>query len=117
MKKKVFISFLKPPVGTSFYLEGIRIALGILSGDESHEVTVAYFGKGVRCALRDVDASYTQSMLDLLRKEIAGGHFYVEKESLDSEHISEKELGETFTTLPRKRLHEIMASADVTFSF
>jgi sulfur relay (sulfurtransferase) DsrF/TusC family protein len=117
MKKSVFVSFLKPPISTSFHLEGIRIALGILSGDEDHEVTVAYMGRGARCALRGVDASYTKGMLDLLKKEVAGGVFYVEKESLDQERISEKEIGETFSVVPRKRLQEMMAAADVTFSF
>ena len=117
MKKSVFIAFLKPPISTSFHLEGIRVALGILSGDEDHEVTVAYIGKGVRCALKDVDTAYTKSMLDLLRKDIAGGQFYVEKESLDAEHISEKELGDSFAVLPRRRLHGMMAAADVMLSF
>ncbi len=116
-KKNVFVSFLKPPIGSSFHLEGIRIALGILSGDEEHMVTVAYMGKGVRCALRGVDASYTKGMLDLLRDGVAGGRFFVEKESLDSERISEKELGENFSVVPRRRLQEMMAAADVTFSF
>ena len=117
MKKSVFIAFLKPPISSSFHLEGIRVALGILSGDEDHEVTVAYIGKGARCAFKDVDSSYTKSMLESLKKEIAGGRFYVEKESLDAERISENELSELFAVLPRKRLHEMMAAADVTLSF
>jgi len=117
MKKSVFVAFLKPPISSSFHLEGIRVALGILSGDEDHEVTIAYLGKGARCALKDVDASYTKGMLDLLKKKVSGGRFYVEKESMVSEHISEKDLGDAFSVLPRKRLHEMMAAADVTLSF
>ncbi|MDG6901405.1 MAG: DsrE family protein [Nitrososphaerota archaeon] len=117
MEKTVFISFLKPPISTSFHLEGIRIALGILSGDESHEVTVAYMGKGVRCALKGVDTSYTKGMLDLLKKGVAGGHFYAEKESLDSERIPEGDIDEAFAVVPRKRLQELMGKADVTLSF
>jgi sulfur relay (sulfurtransferase) DsrF/TusC family protein len=117
LKKIVFVSFLKPPISTAFHLEGVRAALGILSGDEDHEVTVAYIGKGVRCALRGVDASYTKSMLVNLKQSIAGGRFYVEKESLEAEHISEKELGEDFAVVPRKRIREMMTSADVTLSF
>ena len=117
MKKNVFVSFLKPPIGTSFHLEGTRIALGILSGDVDHELTVAYVGKGVRCALSGVDTSYTKGILDSLKKEISGGQFYVEKESLESERISEKEVGEGFSVVPRKRIQELMSAADVTLSF
>jgi sulfur relay (sulfurtransferase) DsrF/TusC family protein len=117
LERTVFVSFLKPPISTAFHLEGIRVALGILSGDEDHRVTVAYIGKGVRCALKGVDASYTKGMLDNLRKSVSGGKFYVEKESLDEERISEKELGETFEILPRKKMLEMMARADVTLSF
>lgn len=117
MKKRVFVSFLRSPIGTSFHLEGIRIALALLSGDEDHEVTVAYIGKGVRCALRGVDASYTKGMFEPLRKGVVGGRLLVEKESLDAERISEKELGEGFEVVPRARLREAMASADLTLSF
>lgn len=117
MKKRVFVSFLKSPIGNSFHLEGVRVALGILSGDEDHELTVAYMGKGVRCALRGVDASYTKGMLDLLKKRVVGGRFYVEKESLDAERISENELGESFVAVLRKRILESMWGADVTLSF
>lgn len=115
--KKVFVAFLKPPISTAFHLEGIRVALATLSGDEDHEVTLAYIGKGVRCAIKGVDAAYTKGMLENLKKSVEGGTFYVEKESLESEHISEKELGENFTVVPRKKIQELMSGAEVTLSF
>jgi len=117
LQKKVLVSFLRSPIGTSFHLEGIRIALALLSGDEDHKVTVAYIGKGVRCALRGVDVSYTKGMFDPLRKGVTGGRLLVEKESLEAERIPEKELGEGFEVVPRKRLKEIIADADLTLSF
>jgi sulfur relay (sulfurtransferase) DsrF/TusC family protein len=117
VEKKVFIQFLKSPVGSTFYLEGVRIALGILSGDEAHEVSVAYIGRGVRCALRGVERSYTKSMIDLLRKGIAGGRFYVEKESMEAERISHNELDEAFSVASREELQKKMLAADVTLSF
>jgi sulfur relay (sulfurtransferase) DsrF/TusC family protein len=117
MKKKVLVSFLRSPVGTTFYLEGVRIALGILSGEEEHEVTVAYVGSGVRCALKGVERSYSKSLLDLLKKEVVNGRFYVEKESLEAERISETELDESFAVASRDELRKMMSSADVTLSF
>lgn len=115
--KKVFIQFLRPPVGSVFYLEGVRIALGILSGDETHEVTIAYVGRGVRCALKGVDRSYTKSMIDLLKKDVVGGRFYVEKESLEADGISETDLDGNFAVTSREEIRKMMLSADVTFSF
>lgn len=115
--KKVFISFIRSPVGSTFYLEGLRLALGILSGSEDHDVTVAYLGKGARCALKNVDRSYATSMIDLFKKKATGKRFCVEKESLNEEGISEAELDENFEILSRDELRKKMLQADVTFSF
>ena len=117
MKKKVLVTFLRSPVGTTFYLEGVRIALGILSGDEEHEVTVAYVGTGVRCALKGVERSYSKSLLDLLKKAVVNERFYVERESLETEGMSEEELDEGFVAASREDLQRAMSSADVTLSF
>ncbi|MDG6995633.1 MAG: DsrE family protein [Nitrososphaerota archaeon] len=117
MKKKVFISFLKSPVGSTYYLEGTRIALGILSGNEEHEVTIACLGNGVRCAIRGVDRSYASSLLDMFGQNESGKRFYVEKESLREEGISESELDERFAVASREELSKKMIDADLTFSF
>ena len=117
MKKKIFISFLRSPVGGTFYLEGLRIAGGSLSGDEDHELTIAYLGAGVRCALKGVDMSYAKSMIDLFQKDISGKRFYVEKESLDDNGLSEMELDGNFGVKSRDELSKKMLEADVTFSF
>jgi sulfur relay (sulfurtransferase) DsrF/TusC family protein len=116
-KKKVLVSFLRSPVGSTYYLEGVRIALGIMSGEEEHEVTVAYLGSGVRCALKGVDRSYSKSLVDLLKKSVVNGRFYVEKESLDLEGITEKELDDGFAVASREELRKMMSGADLTLSF
>ena len=117
MKKRVFISFLRSPVGTTYYLEGVRIALGILGGDEEHEVTLAYLGNGVRSALRGVDRSYAASLLDLFEKNESGRKFYVEAEALKEQGIAESELDENFQISSRDDLKKRMLIADVTLSF
>lgn len=116
-RKRVFISFLRPPVGTSYYTEGIRLALGVLGGTEDHAVTLAHIGKGVACARRGVSRSYAQGLLELFPKDAAGNIFYVEKESLEEEGMAESELDEGFTVASRIELREKMLQADVTFSF
>lgn len=115
--KRVFISFLNSPVGNTFYLEGLRLALGALSGSEDHDVTVVYLGKGARCALKGVDKSYAAGLIDLFKKNAAGKRFYVERESLNQEGISESELDESFEVTTRDELRKKMLKADVTFSF
>ena len=115
--KKVFISFLSSPVGSTLYLEGLRLALGILSGSEDHDVTVAYLGRGVRCALKGVDRSYAAGMIDLFPKKTSGKRFFVEKESLDEEGIYQSELDENFDVSTRDELRKKMLEADVTFNF
>lgn len=115
--KKVFISFISSPVGSTFYLEGLRLALGILSGSEDHEVTVAYLGKGARCALRGIDLSYAAGMIDLFKKNSSGKRFYVERESLVEEAILDSELDQNFEVATRDALRKKLLEAEVTFSF
>ena len=117
MPKKVFISFLRSPVGSAYQIEGLRLALGILGGDEEHEITFAHLGKGVRGALKGVDRSYAQGFLELFQKDGAGNLFYVERESLAEEGVSQSELAEGFGIASRDELREKMLSSDAVFSF
>lgn len=117
MNKRVFVSFLKPPVSTSFYLEGLRAALGLLSGDEEHEVHVAFLGSGVKAALKGVDRAYSASMLGPLLEGVAGGTLAVEKESLAEQGFSEADLDEGFSAVSREEIRKMMQAADVALSF
>lgn len=117
MRKRVFISFIRPPVGSSYYIEGLRLALGILGGTEEHDLTIAHLGKGVACALKGVDRSYAQSLLELFQKDASGNLFYVERESMEEAGISESELDEGFAVASRDVLREKMLQSDLTFSF
>lgn len=114
---KVFVSFLKSPVGTTYYLEGLRVALGIMGGEEDHSVEVAFIGKGVRCALEGVDKSYGKGLFDMFQKNTSGKRFYVERESLLREGIAESELDSDYEPISREDLSKKMRQADVTLSF
>lgn len=117
MAKKVFISILRPPVGTTYYVEGLRFASGLLGGDEEHQITIAHIGKGVTCALRGVDRSYASEFVGLLPKDSEGHLFLVERESLAEEGIAESELDEGFGVASRDELRTRMLEADASFSF
>lgn len=114
---KVFVSFLKSPVGTTYYLEGLRVSLGIMGGTDDHNVDVAFIGKGARCALKGVDKSYGKSLFELFKKNASGKRFYVEAESLREQGIAESELDEDFEIASRDELSKKMLNADVTMSF
>ncbi len=93
------------------------MALGILGGDEEHEITIAHIGKGVTCALKGVDRSYAQDFMEMLPKDGSGHLFYVEKESMDEEGISESDLDAGFGIASRVELSAKMEQADFVFSF
>ena len=117
MPKKVFVAILRPPVGSTYFAEGLRLALGVIGGDEEHHVTIACIGKGVNCARKGVDISYATEFLEFLPKNAAGKTFYVEKESLEDERIPASEVDENFAVVSRDELREKMLQADATFSF
>jgi sulfur relay (sulfurtransferase) DsrF/TusC family protein len=117
MPRKVFLSFLRSPVGSSFYIEGLRFALGILGGEEEHDVTIAHIGKGVRCAVKGVDRSYASEFVELFQSDDEGKRFYVEKESLDAEGLSESALDYNFAVVSREFLTKKMSQADFALSF
>ena len=82
-----------------------------------HEITFAHLGKGVRGALKGVDRSYAQGFLELFQKDGAGNLFYVERESLAEEGVSQSELAEGFGIASRDELREKMLDSDAVFSF
>lgn len=117
MDKKVFVSFLKSPVGSTFYLEGLRATLGLLSGDEDHEVYVAFLGKGVRSALKGVDRSYAVPMVAPILERAVGGCFHVDRVALEEEGFRDSDLDQGFVATAREEIAKMMAQADATLSF
>ena len=116
MKKNVFVAILRSPVGSIFPVEGLRAAGGMLSGSDEHGVTVAFVGKGVRCALKGVDLWYAPKFMKLF-PDRDGKKFYVEEESLAAEGMDPALVAPEFEVVPRERLARMMREADVVLSF
>ena len=55
--------------------------------------------------------------MELFQKDGAGNLFYVERESLAEEGVSQSELAEGFGIASRDELREKMLSSDAVFSF
>ena len=115
LAKHVFLAFLRSPVSSSFHVEGLRMAAGILTGKDDHRITIAYIGKGARCAVKGVDRSYSTKFIELLPDQ-AGKKFFVEKESLKEEGLDSKEVADDFAIVPRSHLGRMIFQADLTLS-
>jgi sulfur relay (sulfurtransferase) DsrF/TusC family protein len=116
MRKSIFISFLRAPVGSILFVEGLRVAGGLVRGEDHHQVTLAFMGKGARCAIRGVDRSYAVKFLDFFPAS-AGKKFLVEEESLRQEGIEVSQLADEFAVASRKELGEMMRKADMCISY
>ena len=116
MPKTIFVSFLRSPVGSVFFVEGLRVAGGLVRAEDHHRVTVAFLGKGARCATKGVDRSYAVKFLDIF-PATAGKKFYVEEESLTAEGIDRAQLADEFAVATRSELAQMMANSDICISF
>jgi len=116
MRKSIFISFLRAPVGSILFVEGLRVAGGLVRGEDHHQVTLAFMGKGARCAIRGVDRSYAVKFLDFFPAS-GGKKFFVEEESLRQEGIEVSQLADEFAVASRKELGEMMRKADMCISY
>jgi sulfur relay (sulfurtransferase) DsrF/TusC family protein len=116
MSKSIFVSFLRAPVGSVFFVEGLRVAGGFVRDEGHHQVTLAFLGKGARCAVRGVDRSYAVKFLDFFPAK-DGKKFYVEEESLREQGIDRSQLADEFAVATRKELGEMMRKADICVSF
>ena len=116
MSKTIFVSFLRAPVSSVFFVEGLRVAGGLVRGEDHHRVVIAFMGRGARCAVRGVDRSYAVKFLDLFPAS-GGKKFYVEAESLAEDGIDSGLLAEEFAVASRVELGEMMRKADLCISF
>jgi sulfur relay (sulfurtransferase) DsrF/TusC family protein len=114
--KDIFVAFLKSPVSSAFFVEGLRVSAGMLSGDENHKVTVACVGKGARCAVKGVDRMYATKFLEFFPDD-DGKKFLVEEESLKDEGIDPTTLASEFKVVPRAEISRLMLEADLCLSF
>jgi sulfur relay (sulfurtransferase) DsrF/TusC family protein len=116
LSKNVLVLFLRTPVSSAYFVEGLRVSAGMLSGDENHKVTAAFVGKGARCAVKGVDRMYATKFLEFFPDE-GGKKFLVEEESLKEEGIDPKLLADDFAVAPRAEISRLMLKADLCLSF
>jgi sulfur relay (sulfurtransferase) DsrF/TusC family protein len=108
--------FLRAPVGSAFFVEGLRVSAGMLSGDDNHRVTVAFVGRGARCAAKGVDRMYATKFIEFF-PDYNGKRFLVEEESLIDEGIDPTAIADDFSVYSRKDIRSLMLKADLCLSF
>lgn len=116
MSKNIFVAFLRSPVSSAYFVEGLRVSAGMLSGEENHKVTVALMGKGARCAVKGVERMYATKFIEFFPDE-SGKRFLVEEESLKDEGLDSKLLADDFAVVSRKEISRLMLQADLCLSF
>lgn len=114
-KRNVLVTFNHAPHGAIFYTEGLRAAVGLISGIDEHQVEVIYLGDGVYYALKEVDRTDAQKYLETLKK--AGTIFYVEGQSLLERGIGQEEISPEFTLIKLEEINNIINRSDFTIAF
>ncbi len=114
-QRTVLVTINRPPYGSIFYTEGLRAAVGVTSGVDENQVTIAYLGDGIYFALKGVDRKDTDKYLGTLKKQKA--RLVVEKESLKDRGFKETEVDEGFEVLSTKEIFSLLQEADFTMDF
>lgn len=114
-QRRVLFTFNHAPVGSIWYNEGLRAAVGVISGVDEHTVDIAYVGDGVYFALKDADRTTSAKYLGTLAA--VGARLRAERESLEARGLSEGDLADDIAVISRSELSELVAAADLTIDF
>ncbi len=108
--RKLLYHFNRAPFGTVFYTEGMRAAVGAIAGIDEHEVTLLFQQDGVYYGLKNVDRSENLGYEGTFKN--AGVTHYVVKEDLEARGISQGELADDMTVIPRADTWKLYQEAD-----
>jgi sulfur relay protein TusB/DsrH len=108
--RKLLYHFNRAPYGTVFHTEGWRAAVGALAGIDEHQVTLLMQADGVYYALKGADRAENLGYEGTLKK--GGVKFYAVKEDLEARGISEGELANDITVIPRSQSWALYEGAD-----
>lgn len=108
--RKLLYHFNRPPYGSVFYTEGWRAAVGATAGIDEHEVTILMQGDGVYYSLKGADRAENLGYEGTLQK--AGVKYYVVKEDLETRGISDNEVADDISVIPRSQTWALYEKAD-----
>jgi len=117
MAKKIVVILKKPPHGSLFLAEGLRVAVAVSTLDTK----VVVIGNGVYAFLKETDMTLYERHLDFLSRpmteEAAPLMVLIDKTSLLERGLNKEDLTEGVTVKEHGEILDIIAEADVTLTF
>jgi sulfur relay (sulfurtransferase) DsrF/TusC family protein len=111
MSKKILVILRKPPHGSLYPAEGLRVAVAV----SASETKVASIGDSVYAFVKETDMTLYKHHLDFLKEtEIP---VLIDKESLETRGLTQADLVDGVTVKEHSEIIETMAEADATLIF
>jgi sulfur relay (sulfurtransferase) DsrF/TusC family protein len=111
MSKQIVIILKKPPHGSLYPAEGLRVAVAV----SASETKVVSIGDSTYAFLKETDMTLYKHHLDFLNE--AEIPVLIDKESLVERGLSEGNLVEGVTIKEHGEILDILANADATLTF
>ena len=117
MSKKIVVILRKPPHGSLFPAEGLRVAVAVSTSD----TTVVSIGDSVYAFLKEADMALYKRHLDFLSRpmleEAKPLLVHIDKDSLLERGLTQEDLVEGVTVREHGEILKIIGDADVTLTF
>lgn len=117
MSKKIVIILRKPPHGSLFPAEGLRVAVAVSTMD----TTVVSIGDGVYAFLKEADMTLYKRHLDFISRpmleEAKPLLVHIDKDSLLERGLTQEDLVEGVIVKEHGEILKIIGDADVTLTF
>lgn len=111
MSKKIVIILRKPPHGSLFPAEGLRVAVAV----SASETKVVSIGDSVYAFLKGADMTLYKHHLDFLKEtEIP---VFIDKDSLETRGLTEGDLADAVIVKDHSEILNAIADADATLTF
>ncbi len=117
MSKKIAVILRKPPHGSLFPAEGLRVAVAVSTSD----TTVVSLGDSVYAFLKETDMTLYKRHLEFLSRpmleEAKPLLVHIDKTALLERGLTEEDLIDGVIVKERDEILKIIAEADVTLTF
>ena len=116
MPKKIVVILRKPPHGSLFPAEGLRVAVAV----STSETTVVSIGDSVYAFLKEADMTLYKHHLEFLSRPMldeAAFPVFIDKGSLVERGLTEGDLVEGVAVKEHSEILNIIADADATITF
>ena len=111
MSKKIVVLLKKPPHGSLFPAEGLRVAVAVSASDAK----VVSIEGSVYAFLKETDMTLYKHHLDFLKE--AEIPVFIDKDSLEERGLAEGDLVDGVTVKEHNQILNMIAGADATLTF